>query len=147
MDWEQIALFAILGLGAGSLVAGVALGIVVSYRGSGIINLATGAVAMVAGYSYWSLKTGSYGIASSLGFDTTDPAVAPFVKGLTLVGQPKLAADAWVIVAWGQILTTVKLMNKIGLKHLTAAKFTSAIRAFRGPQALGAPILRNPPCH
>ena len=35
-----------------------------------------------------------YGIASSLGFDTTDPAVAPFVKGLTLVGQPKLAADA-----------------------------------------------------
>ena len=33
MHWEQIALFAILGLGAGSLVAGVALGIVVSYRG------------------------------------------------------------------------------------------------------------------
>ena len=62
MDWEQIALFAILGLGAGSLVAGVALGIVVSYRGSGIINLATGAVAMVAGYAYWSLKTGSYGV-------------------------------------------------------------------------------------
>jgi branched-chain amino acid transport system substrate-binding protein len=83
-----------------------------------------------------------YGIASSLGFDTTDPAVPPFVKGLTLVGQPKLAADAWVIVAWGQILTTVKLMNKIGLKHLTAAKFTSAIRAFRGPQALGAPSLQ-----
>jgi hypothetical protein len=83
-----------------------------------------------------------YGIASSLGFDTTDPAVAPVVKGLTLVGQPKLAADAWVIVAWGQILTTVKLMNKIGLKHLTAAKFTSAIRAFRGPQALGAPSLQ-----
>jgi branched-chain amino acid transport system substrate-binding protein len=83
-----------------------------------------------------------YGIASSLGFDTTDPAVPPFIKGLTLVGQPKLAADAWVIVAWGQILTTVKLMNKIGLKHLTAAKFTSAIRAFRGPQALGAPSLQ-----
>ena len=83
-----------------------------------------------------------YGIASSLGFDTTDPAVPPFVKGLTLVGQPKLAADAWVIVAWGQILTTVKLMNKIGVKNLTAAKFTSTIRAFRGPQALGAPSLQ-----
>ena len=61
-----------------------------------------------------------YGIASSLGFDMTDPAVPPFVKGLTLVGQPKLAADAWVIVAWGQILTTVKLMNQIGVnkRHL-----------------------------
>jgi len=83
-----------------------------------------------------------YGIASSLGFDTTDPAVAPFVKGLKAVGQPKLAADAWVIVAWGQVMTTVKLMNKLGVKNLTAAKLTSAFRAFKGPQALGAPSLQ-----
>jgi branched-chain amino acid transport system substrate-binding protein len=82
-----------------------------------------------------------YGIASSLGFDTTDPAVAPFVRGLKAVGQPKLAADAWVIVAWGQVMTTVKLMNKIGVKKLTSANFTTAIRAFKGPQALGAPSL------
>jgi branched-chain amino acid transport system substrate-binding protein len=83
-----------------------------------------------------------YGIASSLGFDTTDPAVAPFVKGLKAVGQPKLAADAWVIVAWGQVLTTVKLMNKLGVKNLTAAKLTAAFRGFKGPQALGAPSLQ-----
>ncbi len=83
-----------------------------------------------------------YGIASSLGFDTTDPAVKPFVRGLTLVGQPKLAADAWVIVAWGQILTTVKLMNQIGVTHVTSANFTSTIRKFKGPQALGAPSLQ-----
>jgi branched-chain amino acid transport system substrate-binding protein len=82
-----------------------------------------------------------YGIASSLGFDLSDPAVPPFLKGLKAVGQPKLAADAWVIVAWGQVLTTVKLMNKLGVKALTSAKFTSAIRSFRGPQALGAPSL------
>jgi branched-chain amino acid transport system substrate-binding protein len=83
-----------------------------------------------------------YGIASSLGFDTTDPAVPPFLRGLRAVGQPKLAADAWVIVAWGQILTTVKLMNRIGVKNLTSARFTTAIRNFRGPQALGAPSLQ-----
>ena len=83
-----------------------------------------------------------YGIASSLGFDTTDPAVTPFVRGLTPVGQPKLAADAWVIVAWGQILTTVKLMNQIGVNKVTSANFTSTIRAFKGPQALGAPSLQ-----
>jgi branched-chain amino acid transport system substrate-binding protein len=82
-----------------------------------------------------------YGIASSLGFDTTDPAVAPFLRGLKLVGQPKLAADAWVIVAWGQILTTVKLMNQIGANSVTSANFTAKMRAFKGPQALGAPSL------
>ena len=61
MDWNQLLLFAILGLGTGALIAGIALGIVLTYRGSGIINLATGAVAMLGGYSYWSLKTGVYG--------------------------------------------------------------------------------------
>jgi branched-chain amino acid transport system permease protein len=61
MDWNQLLLFAILGLGAGSLIAGIAIGVVLTYRGSGIINLATGAVAMVGGYAYWSLKTGIYG--------------------------------------------------------------------------------------
>ena len=74
-----------------------------------------------------------YGIASSLGFDTTDPAVAPFVKGLKLVGQPKLAADAWVIVAWGQILTTVKLMNKIGVKNLTVGEVHHGDPGVQGP--------------
>jgi branched-chain amino acid transport system substrate-binding protein len=83
-----------------------------------------------------------YGIASSLGFDTSDPAVPPFLRGLKAVGQPKLAADAWVIVAWGQVLTTVKLMNQIGVRGLTSARFTNAIRHFRGPQALGAPSLQ-----
>ena len=61
MDWNQLLLFAILGLGTGALIAGIALGIVLTYRGSGFINLATGAIAMLGGYSYWSLKTGEYG--------------------------------------------------------------------------------------
>ena len=61
MDWTQLLLFAILGLGAGSLIAGIAIGVVLTYRGSGIINLATGAIAMLAGYSFWSLRTGEFG--------------------------------------------------------------------------------------
>ena len=35
-------LFAVLGLGAGALIASIALGVVLIYRGSGIINVATG---------------------------------------------------------------------------------------------------------
>jgi len=62
MDWTQILLFALLGLGSGSLIAGISIGIVLTYRGSGIINLATGAVAMLGGYSYWSFRTGIYGV-------------------------------------------------------------------------------------
>ncbi|MFI2436190.1 branched-chain amino acid ABC transporter permease [Streptomyces sp. NPDC018693] len=60
---EQILLFAVLGLGQGALIAGIALGVVATYRGSGIINLSTGAVAMVAGYVFWALSTGFFGFS------------------------------------------------------------------------------------
>jgi len=83
MSWKDIVLFAILGLGSGSLIAGVAVAVVLTYRGSGIINLATGAIAMLAGYSYWSLKTGTYGVHMS-----TAPALvitAIFLLGVGLL--------------------------------------------------------------
>jgi branched-chain amino acid transport system permease protein len=44
MTIQQVIYFALSGLGSGALIAGLALGVVLTYRGSGIINLATGAV-------------------------------------------------------------------------------------------------------
>src|SRR5436190_10154031 len=58
---QQVLLFVLLGLGSGALIAGIALAVVLTYRGSGVINLATGAVSMLSGYAYWSLKSGEYG--------------------------------------------------------------------------------------
>lgn len=82
-----------------------------------------------------------YGIASTLAGDKTDKGAVPYNAAMAKLGQAKLAQDAWVIVSWGQILTIVKEMNALGVKNLTAAKLTSAIRNFKGPQALGAPSL------
>ena len=82
-----------------------------------------------------------YGIASTLPGDKTDKAAVPYNKAMTQLGQAKLAGDAWVIVSWGEILTIVKQMNKLGVANSTAAKLTTAIRGFKGPQALGAPSL------
>ena len=58
---KEIFQFSILGLGEGSLIAGVAIALVLFYRGSGVINLATGAIAMITGYSFYALKTGELG--------------------------------------------------------------------------------------
>ena len=78
---DQVLLFALLGLGSGAVIAGIALGVVLTYRGSGIINLATGAVAMVAGYSFWSLTSGFYSF--TLG---TTPALIVTLLVSILVG-------------------------------------------------------------
>jgi len=84
LDSTQILLFALLGLGSGSLIAGIAIGVVLTYRGSGIINLATGAVAMLGGYSYWSLRTGSYGVDLSPAAALVATFVVLVVVGLVI---------------------------------------------------------------
>ena len=58
---DQVILFILLGLGSGALIAGIAVGVVVVYRGSGIINLALGGYAMLAGYAFWALNTDQLG--------------------------------------------------------------------------------------
>ncbi|HET9548330.1 MAG TPA: branched-chain amino acid ABC transporter permease, partial [Desertimonas sp.] len=58
---QDAALFVLLGLGGGAVIAGIALAIVITYRGSGIINLSTGAVSMVAAYGFWALRSGHFG--------------------------------------------------------------------------------------
>jgi branched-chain amino acid transport system permease protein len=57
---QQILLFVILGLAPGALIAGLSLGVVLTYRGTGVVNLATGSIAMVAAYAYFGLRTGGY---------------------------------------------------------------------------------------
>jgi branched-chain amino acid transport system permease protein len=62
---QNVLLYASLGLGAGALVASIALGVVLIYRGSGVINLAVGAIAMTGAYLFWSFKTGYFGFTLS----------------------------------------------------------------------------------
>jgi branched-chain amino acid transport system permease protein len=78
---QQILLFILLGLGSGALIAGIALGVVLTYRGSGIINLATGGVAMLAGYAFWSLRTDVLGVRMATG-----PALAISFVFVLVVG-------------------------------------------------------------
>jgi branched-chain amino acid transport system permease protein len=62
---QNVILYAALGLGAGALISSIALGVVLIYRGSGVINLAVGAIAMIGAYLFWSFKTGYFGFTLS----------------------------------------------------------------------------------
>lgn len=54
---SQYLVFLILGVGAGTIYAGLALGLVVQYKASGVLNLSHGAVAMLAAYQYDELRS------------------------------------------------------------------------------------------
>jgi branched-chain amino acid transport system permease protein len=79
---KEILLFILLGLGPGALIAGLALGVVLTYRGAGVVNLATGGVAMLGGYAFWALRTDQIaGIRLSTG-----PALVAALAFVALVG-------------------------------------------------------------
>jgi branched-chain amino acid transport system substrate-binding protein len=87
----------------------------------------------------WPIWT--YAIASSLFGDPTDPGMPPYMKVTAALESPADAPDPWNLVAFSQILTTVKLMNEIGYAKLTPSAILAKARAFKGPLALGAPAL------
>ncbi len=53
---DQYLLFAIIGLGFGCIYAAISMGVVITYRGTGVINFATGAMAMWGAYVYDQLE-------------------------------------------------------------------------------------------
>ncbi len=56
---DQYLLFAIIGFGFGAVYAAIGMGVVITYRGTGVINFATGAMAMWGVYVYDELaRTG-----------------------------------------------------------------------------------------
>ena len=115
---EHIALFALLGLGGGALIAGIALGVVLVYRGSGVINIATGAIAMLAGYAYWSLNTGQYG-------PTIDPAVC-FVLALVFSAIVGVVVEFMCFRPLRTAAPLGKLVSSLGVLLLAEALVTIA---------------------
>jgi ABC-type branched-subunit amino acid transport system ATPase component/branched-subunit amino acid ABC-type transport system permease component len=91
----------LLGLGNGAVFAALALGLVLTYRSSGVINFATGAIAMFSAYTYATLRKGelllffpglpkTVDVGSSMGFA---PAAA-----ITLVVTALLGALLYLLV-------------------------------------------------
>jgi branched-chain amino acid transport system permease protein len=123
---DQILLFALLGLGSGALIAGIALAVVLTYRGSGIINIGTGGVAMLAGYSFWSLKTGEFG---------TELGTAPALL-ITLVVT--LAIGALIeLVAFRPLRNAAplaKLVSSLGVLLVAQASMLLAFGTTQKPQ-------------
>jgi branched-chain amino acid transport system permease protein len=81
--------FVLLGLGPGALIAGLALSILLTYRGSGAINFSAGTIAVFAAYVFYGLKTGGYLFFSFLqlgGAWAVVPAVLVALAGSVLLG-------------------------------------------------------------
>jgi ABC-type branched-subunit amino acid transport system ATPase component/branched-subunit amino acid ABC-type transport system permease component len=137
---SQYILFFVLGLSVGAVYAALAMGIVVTYQGTGVINFAAAAMATVPLYVYSDLKQGQLHLPIPFlpSYDITVPptwvsivislvvaailgAVVQLVVSRPLRTAPVLAK---VVAAVGIMLT---LQAALSLKYGTDARPTTAI--------------------
>jgi branched-chain amino acid transport system substrate-binding protein len=83
----------------------------------------------------------TYSIASSLFADPSDPGMPAYERVAAKYSTPADSPDPWNIVDFGQMLTIDKILNQVGYASLSPASILAAVKAFKGPQALGAPHL------
>lgn len=106
----NLVTFALLGLGSGALIGGLAMGIVVSFRGSGLVNLATGAIATLGAYTFYGLRSGGYLYLPLI----------PFAPARVTLGAPMGTGPAFVI-ALAVCAATGALFDLLVLRRLRGA--------------------------
>ena len=129
---NEILLFLLLGLGTGATIAAIAVAIVVTYRGSGFINLAAGAVAMLAGFSFWAFRTGELGFTVG-----TPPAVALSYVVVVLV---TVAIELAVFRPLRTAAPLAKLVASLGVLLTLQATMLLAFGTSQHPQPTIIPI-------
>jgi len=112
---DKILLFALLGLGSGALIAALALGIVLTYRGSGTINLATGAIAMMGAYVFYGLKTGGYLIFTPFDFGAPFATVPAIVVTLIFCALAGMVVEYILVRPLRNSTPLAKLVGSLGV--------------------------------
>jgi sulfate-transporting ATPase len=142
----EVLRFALLGLGAGAVYALLAQGLVVVYRGSGLINFAQGAMAMVGAYGYYEC-TVQHGLSKWLAMVIAVvlcAALGALIQLLILRQMQQSSALARVIATLG---ITICLQSVVFLKYghdprsLPSLLPTGTVHVFSDQLPIGQNIL------
>ena len=126
--------YGVLGLGTGAILALLGLGLVVIYRGAGIVNLGHGAYAMFAAYLCWQLETGHVAPALAIPIAVIATAVLGFLTDQVILRRLRSASalarliatagmllliQSAVSIIWGVLPKSVNTILPQGAIHLS----------------------------
>jgi branched-subunit amino acid ABC-type transport system permease component len=118
----QIFTYALLGLGLGAMYSLASQGLVLIYRGSGVLNFAQGAIGMVGAYIEWEIAVQHglpFGLALVCGVATS--ALLGAATHLLVMRQLRRASPLARIVATLGVLIT--LQSAVIVKFGSTVKF------------------------
>ena len=143
---DQYVVFALIGLGFGTLYAAIGMGVIVTYRGTGVINFATGAMAMWGAYVFAELERSGdliipvIGIPHRISIGDDVPFIVSFSLGLLSCALIGMLVHFLVFRPLRRAPILAKVVASVGvlllLQALTALQFGSDSQSV-------APILPN----
>jgi sulfate-transporting ATPase len=102
---------ALLGLGIGALYAIASMGVIVIYRGSGILNFAHGAIGLAAAYLWWELRvTYEWPYLAALAVAVVAAGVVGALMHLLLMRQLSTVSPLARVVATLAVLITIQAL-------------------------------------
>ena len=137
---EQIVLFALLRLsGTGALIAGVAISLVLTYRGAGVINFAAGSVSMICGFMFWALTGDKFG--------TTFGQVPALILSIITAALVGVAMELVAFRPLRHATPLAKLVSTVGFLLLSQAVILLAVGGSprRSPRSFPHPRSRSLP--
>jgi ABC-type branched-subunit amino acid transport system ATPase component/ABC-type branched-subunit amino acid transport system permease subunit len=125
----QILQFGFIGLSSGAALAIVALGVVVIYRGSGVLNLAQGAIGTVGAYVFWELQQLGWPVWADLVLGILAGAL---ISTLVYAGIIRFMAAATDVSRMIATLGVLLVLQGVAAEHFGADQITVPPFIFTG---------------
>lgn len=129
---NQYILFALLGLGNGAVFAALGTSLVVTYRSSGVINFATGAMALFSAYFYAFLRQGEIfvpipGLPTTITLGSSLPIPVAMLLALIFSALLFVVVYAVVFRPLRDASPLAKIVASVGLMLLFQALFAQRL--------------------
>jgi ABC-type branched-subunit amino acid transport system ATPase component/ABC-type branched-subunit amino acid transport system permease subunit len=121
---SQVFLFFVLGLGSGALYALLSLGIVLVYRGSGIVNFAAGAFALFGAAIFYECQT-PFGDGGAVAAAIVGTAILGVLVQMLIMGPMRNSSPLARVVA--TLAVMIVIQQGAVLKYTTTTQFVTGI--------------------
>ena len=122
---EEVIRFALLGFGVGALYALASQGLIIIYRGSGVLNFALGAIGMAGAYVWWELTANQeWGFLPALVVGVAFSAAIGALTHLLLMRPLRYSAPLVRVIATLGVLIT--LQSIAVLRYESTPKFVQS---------------------
>ena len=137
---SNVFLFFVLGLGSGALYALLSLGVVLVYRGSGVVNFAAGSFALFGAAIFYECQP-HFGNGGALAAAIVGTAILGLLVQMLIMGPMRNSSPLARVVATLAVMTVIQ--QGAVLRYTTTTQFVTGLLPTQSVKILGVNVGEN----